>query len=285
MWPDTATTTDCLGFMSYVETLEEILLRPDLAPVTVGIFGDWGSGKTSLMQMVQDKLRSKPDTVATVWFNPWQFENKEEVQSALIQAILQELEAQLEQRESLSEHATRLFKSLAREASVLKVAKFITKTAVTLTPDIAGFIDCFSDPSRSPATAMRQFSTQFTELLDSAKIARLVVFIDDLDRCQPERALELFETTHLFLGSERCAFVIGADPRKISQAVKHRYPDEARRGPVAVSYLEKVIQIPFRIPEQSLEDISVYVHFLVIGSSVPGDRLDGLRQALLSARS
>ena len=166
MWSDRDTIDDCLGFTSYVETLKQVVLQKDIAPVTVGVFGDWGSGKTSLMRMLEHALNDGSSDAITVWFNPWQFEDKDEVQTALIHAILDVLGKQ----KSLTDDAKDVLRKLLESASVLKLAKYLTKTALTLTPDLGGLLDCFSDPANKLATTMREFNAEFTAFLASQKM-------------------------------------------------------------------------------------------------------------------
>jgi len=281
MWSDRDTIDDCLGFTAYVETLKKVVLQKDIAPVTVGVFGDWGSGKSSLMRMLEHELNETDSGALTVWFNPWQFEDKDEVQTALIHAILDILGKQ----ESLTDDAKKVLRKLLDSASVLKLAKYLTKTALTLTPDLGGLLDCFSDPANKLATTMREFNAEFTSFLTSQKIFRLVVFIDDLDRCDPKRALELFETIQLFLASDRCAFVIGADAEKIKTAISVRYGLPGEDDSLNRDYLEKVIQVPFRIPYQSPIDVELYVHALIIIPHIAEDHRTLFRQHLLNART
>ena len=260
MWSDRETEHDCLGFASYVNVLAEICTLTDLAPLTLGIFGSWGSGKTSLMRMLKSRIEAKDGQagVKTLWFNAWRYEGREEAQSALIHAIL----ARLSENTSLLEDAKDVLGRLMKGASVLKLAKFIGKTAVTLTPDLTGFIECFKEESRQIAETMEQFETDFDEYLMRMKVTHIAVFIDDLDRCSSAKVIETFETIKLFLNTPRCTFVIGADAAKIEDAVGeiHGVDDQRRRK----DFLEKIVQVPFTIPPQDVKDIACYIGMLVM---------------------
>lgn len=260
MWSDKETHLDCLGYQSYVNVLVDVCTHKDLAPLTLGVFGSWGSGKTSLMEMLKKRIDLPGSTgTKTLWFNAWRYEGRDEAQSALINAVITSLEAELSAIDGLKELGRRLRDS----ASVLKLGKFIMKSALTLTPDVGGFVNCFSDEAEKLSKTMEGFENDFRELLVKAKIERVVIFIDDLDRCSSAKVIETFETIKLFLNTPSCTFVIGADSRTIEQAVGQVYGenDEGRRR----DYLEKIVQIPFQIPQQGLQDITCYVGMLVIG--------------------
>ncbi len=260
MWSDKETLYDCLGYSSYVAVLADVCVKQELAPLTLGIFGAWGSGKTSLMFMLKDRLDQKTDInkTRTLWFNAWKYEGRDEAQSALIHAILGKL---IEGR-TLADDAKDVLNRLIKGASILKLAKFITKTAITLTPDLTGFVDCFKEQSKEVAETMEQFDRDFEELLKKVDVLNVVVFIDDLDRCPSAKVIETFETIKLFLNTPKCTFVIGADAQRIEQAVGEVYGvSDARR---TKDYLEKIVQLPFNIPVQNPQDIACYVGMLVI---------------------
>lgn len=275
MWSDRDTDQDFLGYASYVSVLADTCTMKDLAPLTLGIFGAWGSGKTSLMRMLQAKVDSTPEVNAkTLWFNAWRYEGREEAQSALIHAVL----AKLAEDKTLWQDAKDTFDKLKKGASVLKLAKFMTTSVMTMTPQINDFIDCFKEESEKIAETMEAFDKDFEELLAKAKVDRIVVFIDDLDRCSSAKVIETFETIKLFLNTPACTFVIGADAAKIQHAVGEVYKvNEQQRQK---DFLEKIVQIPFTIPQQDLRDIACYVGMLIIGRNLDQEHWP----TLLSAR-
>lgn len=263
MWSDCETRDDCLGFCSYVKVLADICVEKEIAPLALGIFGSWGSGKTSLMKMLKDTIDQFPENtkIRSIWFNAWRYEGKEEAQSALIHSIINKLE----EGKTLGQDIKDNLKKLKDGAGILKLAKFIGKTAITLTPDIGGFVDCFRDESEKISKTMEHFEKDFEEVLFKMQISRIVVFIDDLDRCQSAKVIEVFETIKLFLNIPECTFVIGADSDKIEQAISGTYSIGKQDGALfAKDYLEKIIQLPFRIPEQRLPDIACYVGMLIL---------------------
>ena len=109
MWADNETATDLLGFDYLSAALVEVLTESRLLPVTVGVFGDWGSGKSSLMRMAREGLTSR-ERVATIEFSAWQFEGYEDVKAALMQVILQ----RLREEEGVSEEAGKLLSRLIK---------------------------------------------------------------------------------------------------------------------------------------------------------------------------
>jgi len=262
MWSDKETHQDCLGYTTYVQVLANVCTHKDLAPLTLGIFGPWGSGKTSLMEMLRRHIDdTKGDKKRkTLWFNAWMYEGRDEAQSALIHALLRLLQADV----SIGGEAKQLWDKLKSGASVLKLGKAITKSVITMSPDIDGFVDAFDKESGRIADTMETFEADLRKLMELVHVDRIVVFIDDLDRCSSAKVIETFETIKLFLNTPTCTFVIGADAEKIKHAVGEVYgiANDTQRQK---DYLEKIVQIPFGIPAQDIRDIGCYVGMLIVG--------------------
>lgn len=265
MWSDRETHQDCLGYATYVEVLANICTHKDLAPLTLGIFGPWGCGKTSLMEMLRRHIEAtKGDKKRkTLWFNAWMYEGSEEARSALIHALLGLFADEV----TVVGEAKDLWNKLKKGASVLKLGKVITKSVMTMSPDIDGLVEAFDMESERIASTMESFDGDLKRLMQLVQIDRVVVFIDDLDRCSSAKVIETFETIKLFLNTPTCTFVIGADAEKIKHAVGEQYgaqSDKKRQK----DYLEKIVQIPFSIPAQDLRDIACYVGMLIVGRHV-----------------
>ena len=133
---------------------------------------------------------------------------------------------------------------------------------------------------------MHQFRKEFVELLNEARIDQLVVLIDDLDRCLPATAIDTLEAIRLFLFVPKTAFVVGADEGMIEYAVRQHFPNlPLVSGPIpyARHYLEKLIQVPFRIPALGVQEARTYVTLLLVEALV-GEGHEGFNTLLAKAR-
>ena len=117
-----------------------------------------------------------------------------------------------------------------------------------------------------------QFEKTFAEAIQLADIDRLVVFVDDLDRCLPEKAIQILEAIKLFLEVKDTVFVLGMDKEVVVQGLETRYhqvregskkeqvDDERQELPISGdAYLQKMVQLPFHLPPLGLGDIEGYM--------------------------
>ena len=136
-------------------------------------------------------------------------------------------------------------------------------------------IDKFKAEFENDRTSL--FVTSFRKLFESvvkdARFRAVIVYIDDLDRCSGERMIECIEAIKLFLNVDNTAFVLGADERMVELAIKEHYPVQDRDKSVIYSpfsdYLEKLIQIPYRLPRLSFNEQATYIMFLLLKSKYP----------------
>lgn len=312
--PDHETAVDFLNYEAVSTTVVELLKENRQRALTIGIHGDWGAGKSSVLKMVQSAM-AQEKSVACLWFNGWTFQGFDDAKTVLIESTINELCRQRSNIGKVKEIGGRLIKRV----DWLKLARRGGGIAFTLatglpSPDqlatvfgnlqqLAGSLKSMSPADievrineaasflkpaeeRSVPEEIHQFREEFAKLLDEAKIDQLVVLIDDLDRCLPATAIDTLEAIRLFLFVPKTAFVIGADEGMIEYAVRQHFPNlPLVSGPVpyARNYLEKLIQVPFRIPALGIQESRTYVTLLLIEALV-GENHGGFKTLLSMAR-
>jgi hypothetical protein len=323
MWPDNETTQDLLGFKVHADLIRSIVTNPKMLPVTIGIFGDWGSGKTSVMKILERDLnpdnykdnpgeKGKYERIACIYFNGWMFEGYDDAKSAILSSVLLQLGEHKRFGPKIHDDIIYLLKSvnlmrvvrLGFEHVALPAILAYSTGGSSLIPSLLSSISKVlgrkipeeekdeeqsedtendqenkvilddlikSDKTPSDPLNVRSFRDQFLEIIKKCNINSLVVLIDDLDRCSPERIIDNLEAIKLFLNVERTAFVIGADPRIVRHAIATRYKsveiedqegdkDAGRR--LVTDYLEKLIQVPYYLPRLSPAEVETYMTLL-----------------------
>ncbi len=336
--PVTLERDDKFGFMPYVKILENGILNTESLPFTVGIFGGWGTGKTSLMHLLcnwldrypfswrdvpgadnegllsslrddfdiawaenvdirksnggktirivndgnsakirinkkkekatlkisarrtynlkvkkeNGKLYLRRDGYNTIWFNPWKYDNKEMLWTALIRSIILKIHNEAPKRK-LKKNAETLLQDIALFAFKVGIS---TATRGVISPgDIEKMKKTMANQSVKEPDFLNTFESKFSQLVDDfvGEKGRLVVFIDDLDRCLPENAITILESLKLYLDNPHCVFVLGMDRAIIELAIKDRYGEGVQLS--GREYLEKIVQLPFFLPPIPFENL------------------------------
>ena len=182
------------------------------------------------------------------------------------------------------EHILAIVGSL--EGMIADPAKLATKE--NLNAAISGVKGLLKEKpeSKHVPEEISEFRKAFDHLLKEAGIKQLVVLIDDLDRCLPETAIETLEAVRLFVFTAHTAFVVAADEAMIEHAVRRHFPElPDTTGPrdYARNYLEKLIQVPFRIPALGETETRIYVTLLLIGAQI-GEEDAGYARLIAAAR-
>lgn len=307
---DNETAVDLLNNEAIAKTVYQLIKHKSEHAVTIGVHGDWGAGKSSVLEMVEASLKEDARTVC-LKFNGWQFQGFEDAKIALIEGVVNGL---IEKR-SLGAKAADVVARIRENIDVLKAAKVGGKLAFSLYTGLPAFgvgelfdaikdkiTQAVTDPEQRKAAIegaealkregekggkpsvpreIAEFHKSFKKLIERADIDRIVVLVDDLDRCLPETAIETLEAIRLFVFLDKTAFVVGADERMIEYAVGRHFPNlpkmEDAQG-YARAYLEKLLQVPFRIPALGETETRIYVTLLLVGAAMKdGDpRFDAL---------
>ncbi len=292
MWSDNETAIDSLNVQHVVQAILQLLDLPHLSPVAIGVYGDWGSGKSSVVLMLKAELNKEPraaDTLCVV-FNGWRFDGYDDAKSALMTTILEELE----QRQTPGSAALEGIRRLAKRVNWLRVGKtggryalhaglalatggasviptLVAEAAAAAKgakaediPAAAGDYVVGADEAKKVHDTVREFEAEFSKVLGQTNLRRLVVVIDDLDRCNHTQVIETLEAIRLFLAVPKTAFIIAADELMVQNAARQRFPGLEQTDSLGRDYLEKMIQIPVRLPPLGPRDLETYLNMLFL---------------------
>lgn len=309
MWSDNETTQDLLGYQVHADLLKKIILNDAMLPISIGVFGNWGSGKSSLMLLLQQSLQeweeahqNEHSIILQVYFNSWQFESYDSTKLTMIESILEALDKDINTRKDVFERADDL---LAR-INFLKVGVFILKKAYdNLTPDwmkkwlpkkddidkITGkdkYNNLLEDVTKGNTSKfIATFRELFEDLVNDMGYKAVIVYVDDLDRCDPKRIIGCLEAVKLFVNVKKTAFVIGADERIIEYAISQHYPIQMKKEDISSpfsDYLEKLIQLPYKLPRLSDNEQETYITLLLCKNHLNEIHFNQIHQKYLEFR-
>ncbi len=319
---DQPASRDLLNFGEFSAALRDVIVNPGTrTPFIVGIFGRWGTGKTTLMRMIERDLASAGAT--TVWFSAWLYGQEKEIWAAFLQSLTTRLAARLRWTDKLRFSAAVFRRGLSGEMLLYQLPEYLWRAALVAAPLIAAAALSRTMATEAaaalqsggvvasavlagwvllkPAVAaiqrevrpdfnvyrsidfdkhvgfLERFREQFARIVASLPEGnrRVVIFVDDLDRCGPDKALELLDAIKIFLDVPGCVFVLGIDLAIVQQALAKRYPDDrvAQR-----EYLSKIVQLPFQLPPLTADDLAGYMRGLDV--QLPDERC---REVFLAA--
>lgn len=310
MWSDNETKQDLLGYQVHADLLKKIILNDAMLPISIGVFGNWGSGKSSLMLLLQQSLQewenSQQDEqhsiILQVYFNSWQFESYDSTKLTMIESILEALDKDINTRKDVFERADDFLSRI----NFLKTGVFILKKSYeNLTPewlkkwlpkkediDIITGKDKYNSllenvGKGNTSKFIATFRELFEELVDDMGYKAVIVYIDDLDRCEPKRIIGCLEAVKLFVNVKKTAFVIGADERIIEYAISQHYPIQMKKEDISSpfsDYLEKLIQLPYKLPRLSDNEQETYITLLLCKNHLKEDCFNEIHQKYLEFR-
>lgn len=303
MWHDNETAVDYLNFGVVADACASLLMQADGEPISIGVSGGWGAGKSSLVKMIAARLKSSseiaPDndskpgnTFIVLTFNPWLYQDFESARSALLQIVGDEIVRLAKENETIVDKVAELW----RRINLLRIAQLSGEAALTLTTGIpvgafgktinavtsffskeaaeetdidseaiASAADGLLKPSEpfSMPAQIQAFRDTLESLLAELEIT-LVIFVDDLDRCLPQTAISTLESIRLLLFLRRSAFVVAADNEFIKAAVKVHFDGAGISSDVATNYFDKLIQVPLHVPRLGLNEAKAYLVLLLL---------------------
>ena len=283
--PDDFADQDRIGYQVYIEALAEMIHTvKSKGSFTIGVYGQWGHGKTSMLRqikkMLDDEPQKKARRVLTIWFNPWQFSSDEHLIIPFFHTLiagLKRTKEELEEKNIANDFYKKIdvfFKKLVRVPVALayglegeiKIPLFLkTKFSFQKIIDESRRAETEIDEKEAKKEGLidnesiEQYESLYYNLLQDLQTAaeafdtKIVVFIDDLDRCLPEKAVQLLEGLKILLDLSNFVFVIGVAREVIERGIRVRYKELylADRDDIPFmeqDYLDKIIQFPIALP-------------------------------------
>jgi predicted KAP-like P-loop ATPase len=305
MWPDNETERDFLNFSGVADTVAEIIVQAQGRPISIGVSGAWGIGKSSMIKLTQASLAQRPllpeeREFIFVEFNAWLYQGYDDARAALMDVIASKLEAEATARKKGIDKA----KDLLARVNWLRAAKLVAGSTVAMSLGLPPtgligdvwsvarrFVDGNADdellddakkiagdvaetgrelitPARKPSSPPKEIQAlrdTFEETLEALGVT-LVVLIDDLDRCLPETTISTLEAIRLFLFLKNTAFVIAADTDMIKHAVRKHF-EGVTDDVLVTNYFDKLIQVPIRVPPLGTQEVRAYMLLLFVENS------------------
>ena len=289
LWSDEPAARDLLSFDAVAATVVDAVLDDQLDPIAIGLSGSWGSGKTTVLELVQGAIaqRSTEDgaKVLVIPTQPWRYDPAVGPKESLIAEVLDALSGEL--KPGVGDEAKTLLARLAGRVNWAKAFKVAAKAGIALqlpsVDDLLGLIREDPNVAESPERGLAGFREDFQELLASdglKQISRVVVLVDDLDRCLPETVVETLEAIRLFLSARGMSFVIAADEDRVADAIQQRLQarqsDDPETETPAKLYLHKIVQTTIPLPGLSRFDTHAYLFLLLVERLVPVMVFEGL---------
>ncbi len=316
MWSDKESSIDYLNFNETAESIKDLITERELMPISVGIFGNWGAGKSTILELTKNSIENdSTKEYIQIQFDAWMFEGFDDAKAALLETIASELLKEAEGDTGLLEKAIefskrvdkirllgmltegsaalsgvpllglgqkimRLFSEDSEETEEIDLDVTDVKTTTEKAIKVATSAQRVIKPKQkfSPPTEIRKFRSAYSSLLDSFD-KPLIVYVDNLDRCSPVNAISTLEAIRLFLFLPNTAFVIAADEDMIRLAVPHFHKGASQRH--QTDYLDKLIQIPVHVPKPGIAEIRAYLMMLIASDKgVEPSELEKIRSRL-----
>ncbi|MFL7193004.1 KAP family P-loop domain protein [Escherichia coli] len=314
MWSDKESSEDYLNFGEVSQLAVDVLTTENMLPVSIGIFGNWGAGKSSLLKLIEQKLEQDEKDWIVINFDSWLYQGYDDARAALLEVIATALTKAADGNTTLISKAKRLLSrvdgframGLLAEGAALFAG---VPTGGLLSRGIGAFRNATDgiqsqeeyealgnlakegkekagglikpEAKKSPPQQIDAFRKEYGEILEELG-KPLIVVIDNLDRCLPANAIHTLEAIRLFLFLTNTAFIIAADEDMIRSSVADYFKGASQRH--QIDYLDKLIQVPIRVPKAGVREIRSYLFMLyAIEHGLKGEKLTTLRDGLEKA--
>jgi len=311
VWADSETDVDFLNYSEVAGLTADLIRTPSMRPLSVGVFGTWGTGKSTLLNLIERELQNSAGEGAPfliVRFDAWLYQGFDDARAALMEVIGAQLLAASAANESVLKKA----KTFLGRVNYFRAAGLLAEggaamlgfpTFGALAKGVSAIEGMFAGPvteselkdakaggqelikqskgllrpeeKRTPPEEIAAFRSDLGDILLELK-KTLVVFLDNLDRCLPKQTIHTLEALRLFLFMPNTAFVVAADEDMVRHSVAAFFDDLDDRH--VTDYLDKLIQVPMRVPRLGVQEVRAYMFLLfAIAAEAKPEYVEALR--------
>ena len=244
---------DSLNIQKYANSLSKFIRNSD-TPITIGLQGEWGTGKTSLMSLLLENFNKDGEKreIATSWVNTWEyslFKGASETTPAVLSGMLEKLRDENKDIWTIKDVATDKVKKATKFLSGLANQVIAKQTGLNI-KDAAS--DSFTEKNIAQIVEIKNLiASIINELIEHSenKIKKVVFFVDDLDRIPPTDAVEVLESLKNIFDIPNCVFILAIDYDVVVKGLESKFGKKTKENEREFrSFFDKIIQVPFTMP-------------------------------------
>ena len=264
---------DNLGIETHTKSLIRFINATN-TPITVGIQGEWGSGKTSLINKIHHHF-DQPDQerIKQIWINSWEYSllsTPEEALLKIVNKIIDELvgaDQNTDRIKQIKGGAQKIFEGALR----IGAQAALGSEAANVAKELIG------SSHQSISELRKQLGDVVKEMADrsSNPYEKVIIYVDDLDRIEPKNAVAILELLKNIFSVPKCVFILAIDYQVVVKGLEHKFGKQTPENEWEFrAFFDKIIQLPFMMP-MGQYDIGKYVNSLLLEIGfVEGEGLD-----------
>ena len=256
---------DLFGIQKYQNALVEFVNHSH-TPLTIALQGEWGSGKTSLMNLLDDELCDK-GTFYRVWINSWQYSlmrTPEEAILKIVEGMIEQIVKTVSDNDGKNktvENVKSIFKKISFAGGKFLAKQIADKAG--LNPDgVDALFDGEGAEGAEISRMKKEIEKLITEIIEKNKDKNklgFIFFIDDLDRIDPPVAVQILELLKNIFDLDKCIFILAIDYDVVIKGLEPKFGKLTDKNEREFrSFFDKIIQMPFSMPVASYT-IDVYL--------------------------
>lgn len=278
--PVAAGSTDYLDITIHSRALISFIKQTN-TPMTVGIQGEWGSGKTSLLNSIRHAF-TNDNSVKQIWINSWEYSLLSSPEEALLKIINRVLSDLIE-----TDNNTALATSIKNGTRAIFRGALRAGAHVAFGKDAAEFTEELMEPSEQGIGILRSNLKKLVYELSQRKanpITKIIVYVDDLDRIEPKSAVATLELLKNIFNVPNCVFILAIDYQVVVKGLEHKFGKRSPENDWEFrAFFDKIIQLPFMMP-MGQYNIAKYVNSLLLGTGYVDEKgldVEDIREIIL----